>query len=77
MPSYCLKCGENTRTIILQISKPINDGIIILSKCAVCGLYVVIKKQKFIKKPEANGLLSNLVIKKIISRIPISRDILF
>ena len=36
MPSYCLKCGENTKSIILQVSRTINDGIIILSKC-ICG----------------------------------------
>ena len=37
MPFYCLKCGENTKNIILQVSKTINGGIITLSKCAVCG----------------------------------------
>ena len=46
MPSYCLKCGENTKGIILQVSKTINGGIIILSKYAVC----VDKKSKFIKE---------------------------
>ena len=61
MPSYCLQCGENIKNIIFQISRAINDGIIILSKCAVCGD----KKSKFIKKQEVNELLNNLVIKKI------------
>ena len=46
MQSYCLKCGENTKSIILQVSRAINDGMIILSKCVVCGD----KKAKFIKK---------------------------
>ena len=41
---YCLKCGENTKDIILQVSKAINGGTIILSKCAVYGD----KKSKFI-----------------------------
>ena len=59
MPSYCLKCEENTKSIILQVSRAINDGIIILSKCVVCGD----KKSKLIKKQEANGLLNNVVIK--------------
>ena len=59
MPSYCLKCGENKKSIILQVSRAINDGIIILSKCTICGD----KKSKFIKKQEANGLLNNLVMK--------------
>ena len=62
MPFYCLKFGENTKSIILQVSRAINDGIIILLKCAACGD----KKQKFIKEQEAKGLLNNLVIKKLL-----------
>ena len=73
MPSYCLKCGENTKSIILQVSRTINGGIIILSKCVVCGD----KKSKFIKEQEARGLLNNLVIKKLLSKIPIIRDNLY
>ena len=73
MPSYCLKCGENTKNIILQVSRAINSGIIILSKCAVCGD----KKSKFIKKQEAKGLLNNLVIRSLLSKIPLLRNILF
>ena len=73
MPSYCLKCGENTKNIILQVSRAINSGIIILSKCAVCGD----KKSKFIKKQEAKGLLNNLVITRLLSKIPLLRNILF
>ena len=72
MPSYCLKCGENTKNSILQVSKTTNGGIIILQKCAVCGD----KKSKFIKEQEAKGLLNNLVIRKVLSKIPILRDIL-
>ena len=73
MPSYCLKCGENTKSIILQVSRTINGGIIILSKCVVCGD----KKSKFIKEQEARGLLNNLVIKELLSKIPILRDNLY
>ena len=51
MSSYYLKCEENTKSTILQVSKSINGGIIILSKCVVCGD----KISKFIKKQEANG----------------------
>ena len=36
MSSYCLKYGENTKSISTQVSKPIN-GRTIISKCAVCG----------------------------------------
>ena len=73
MPSYCIKCGENTKDIILQVSRDINDGIIILSECALCGN----KKSKLINEQEAKGLLNNLVIKKLLSKIPILREILF
>ena len=78
MQSYCLKCRENTKSIIVQVSRAIKDGKIILSKCVVCGD----KKSKFIKKQEANGLLNNLVIKNLLSttllnEIPVLKDILF
>ena len=45
----------------------------VLPKCAVCGS----KKSRFIKNQEANGLLSNLVNKTPLSKVPISGDILF
>ena len=67
MSSCCLKSGENTKNIILQVSKAINGGTIILSKCAVCGD----KKSKFIKKQEPKGLLNILGIR---NKIPILRD---
>ena len=66
MSSYCLKCGEK----VLQVSRAINDGVIILSRCVVCGD----KKSKFIKKQETKGLLS---IRTLLRKIPILRDILF
>ena len=67
MLSYCLGCRENTKNIILQVSKATNGGIIL------CGD----KKSKFIKKQEANGLLNDLAIKKRLSKAPVLRDILF
>ena len=73
MLSYCLKCGKSTKSISPQVSKAINGGTIILSKCAICGD----KKSKFIKKHEAKGLLSNLDIRTLLSKIPILRGILF
>ena len=59
--------------IILQVSRAINGGTIILPKRAVCGD----KKSKLIKKQEAKGLLSNLVIRTLLSKIPILRYVLF
>ena len=73
MPSYCLKCVENTKNIILQVSRAINYGIIILLKCVICGC----RKSKFNKEQEAKGLLNNLLIRKLFSKILILRDILF
>ena len=70
MSSYCLKCEENIKNNILQVSKAINDGTIILSKCDD-------KKSKSTKKQEAKRLLNNLVIRTLLSNIPILRDILF
>ena len=37
------------------------------SKCADCG----IKKSRFVKEQEAKGLLSNLVIKTLLTKIPL------
>ena len=39
----------------------------LLYKCAVCDS----KKSKFIKEQEANGLLSSLGIKTLLSKIPL------
>ena len=73
MLSYCLRCGENIKSISPLVSKAINGGTIILSKCAVCNT----KKGRFIKKQEGKGLLNNLRIKTLLSKIPILRDIWF
>ena len=45
----------------------------ILSTCTICGS----KKSKFIKQQEAKGLLSNLGIRTLLNKIPVSGDILF
>ena len=37
------------------------------SKCSICG----IKKSRFVKEQEAQGLLSNLGIKTSLSKIPL------
>ena len=44
-----------------------------LSKCAICGS----SKSNFIKKQEANGILSSLGIKTPLSKIPLLGDVLF
>ena len=45
MLSYCLRCGEDIKSISPLVSKAINSETIKSSKCAVCGS----KKSKFIK----------------------------
>ena len=45
----------------------------ILSKCVICGS----KKQRFIKKEDASGILGNLNIKTPLSKIPLLEDNFF
>ena len=45
----------------------------ILSNCSKCKS----KKSRFIKNQEAKGLLSNLGIRTLLSKVPILGDILF
>ena len=73
MESYCLKCKKYTKNINPQVSSTSNGKMMILSKCAICGS----KKSKFIKKHDAKGLLINLGIKTLLSKIPVLCDILF
>ena len=73
MESYYLKCKKNTENINPNVSATSNGRVMILSKCAICG----IKKSRFIKNQEAKGLLSKLGIKTPLSKVPISGDILF
>ena len=73
MLSYCLKCKKNTENINPRVSKANNGRTMLLSKYAICGS----KKSKFIKKQEANGLLSSLGIKTPLSKISLLGNVLF
>ena len=73
MKSYCLKCRKDTENINPRVSNTSNGKTMILSKCAICGS----KKSRFIKNQEAKGLLSNLVLRTRLSKVPILGDILF
>ena len=44
MPSYCLKCIKNIKSINARVSNTSNGKTITLSKCAVCGR----KKSRFV-----------------------------
>ena len=58
MFSYCLVCKKNTKDKEPKVMETKNNRLV-LSKCAICDN----KKSKFIKKQQAEGLLSNLGIK--------------
>ena len=73
MESYCLKCKKYTKNINPQVSSASNGKMMIQSTYAICGG----KKSNFVKKQDANGLLSNLGIKTPLSKISIQGDILF
>ena len=72
MKSYCLKCKKHTENINPRVSNTSNSRNMILLKCAIYGS----KKSRFIKDQEAIGLLSNLGVKKPLSKVPILGDIL-
>ena len=73
MKSYCLKCRKNTENINPRVSKISNGRTMVLSKCAISDS----KKSRLIKNQAAKGLLSNLVVRIPLSKIPILGDILF
>ena len=66
MKPYCLKCRKNTDHINPKVSKTTNRRTMILSNCAICDS----KKSRFIKNPEAKGLLSNLGVRTPSSKVP-------
>ena len=64
---YCVKCRKKTENLNSKIFKTKNRRLIMQSKCTECGL----KKLRFVKEQDAKGLLSNLGIKKPLSKIPL------
>ena len=73
MKSYCLKCRKDTENINQLVSNTSNGRTMILSKCAICGN----KKSRFTKDQEAKRLLSNLIVRTSLIKVPIVGDILF
>ena len=67
MNTYCLKCKKDTSNIDLKMVKTKNNGLLMQSKCSVCGT----KKSRFGKEQDVKGLLSNLGIKTPLSKIPL------
>ena len=73
MKSYYIECGKHTENLNPKVSKTSNGRTTVLSKCAICGC----KKSAFIKNQGAKGLLSNLGVRKPLSKVPILGDICF
>ena len=67
MLTYCIKCRKNTENLNSKMFKAKNGRLIMQSKCADSGM----KKTRFVKEQEAQGLLSNLGIKIPLSKIPL------
>ena len=65
MKTYCVKSRKDTENIDPTMFRTKNNRLIMQSKCSLCG----IKKSRFVKQQEAKGLLSNLGIKKPLSKI--------
>ena len=65
MKTYCVKRKKDTENINPKMVRTKNNRLIMQSKCAVCR----IKKSRFVKEQEAMGLLSNLGIKTLLSKI--------
>ena len=67
MKTYCVKCRRDTENIDPEMVRTKTNRLIMQSKCPACR----IKKSRFVKEQEAKGLLSNLVIKTPLSKIPL------
>ena len=67
METYCVKCRKNTENLNRKIFKTKNGRLIMQSKCTDSGF----RKSRFVKEQEAKGLLSNLGIKTMLSKIPL------
>ena len=73
MKSYCLKRKKDTENINPRVSNTSNGRKTILWKWAISGS----KNSRFITNQEAKGLLSNLGVRRPLSKVPILGDILF
>ena len=67
MKTCCVKCRKNTEKLNSKIFKTKHGRLIMQSKCPECG----IKKSRFVKEQEVKGLLNNLEIKTLLSKIPL------
>ena len=73
MLSNCLVCKKTKENKDVKMIKTKNNRLMLSSKCIICGN----KKSRSIKKQEDKGLLSNIGIKTLLSKIPLLGDLLF
>ena len=71
--TYCVSERKYTGNIDPKIFRTKNNRYVLKSKCSSCGN----KKSKFVKKQEAQGLLSMMGLKTPFSKIPLLGDLLF
>ena len=69
----CLECRKNIESKNPKVVRTKIGRTMLLSKFKVCDS----RKSKFIKKKEANGLLSSLVKKTPLTKIPLLGPLLF
>ena len=67
MKTYCLKCKKDTDKIDPKMFKTKKNRLLMQSKSSVFNN----KKSRIIKEQDAKGLLSNLGIKRSLSKIPL------
>ena len=66
MKTYCLMCRKSTDNFNSKMMKTKNGRLQWKSKCSVCRN----KRSRFVKEQEAKGILSSLVIRTPLLRIP-------
>ena len=66
-----MKCRTDTENVDPKIVRTKNNRLFMQSKCSDCKN----KKSQFVKKQEAEGLLSNLGINTPFSKIPLLNNL--
>ena len=67
MKTYCVKCKKDTENLDSKIFRTKNNILLMQSTCSDCKN----KKSRFVKKQEAEGLLSNLGTNTPFSKTPL------
>ena len=65
--TYCLVCRKYTKYNNPKIVKNSQNRLMIQSNCSNCSS----RKSSFIKEQQAMGILSNLGIKTLLSKVPL------